>query len=162
MVNRFLAVIMAATGAAMETARVRLLWLETIFALIAAWFLVFVLPFRWTARLFGGVVPATAERPVGDAHASDSFDHPRALVVMRRLRRLADQLPWTSTCLVRAIAGHALLERRRMTGTVIRFGVDMTEQGIAAHAWLVIGTVTLLGGEGASRYRSLADLGRRR
>jgi len=78
--------------------------------------------------------------------------------VARRVARLARRVPWRATCLVQALAGWLLLKRRGIVAT-IRFGVAKSEAGLAAHAWLVVGSEIVLGGEAAPDFKALADLG---
>jgi hypothetical protein len=144
----------------------RLYWrCETVLALWLAWLLVFVVPFRHTAKLIGGTrqsdqaAPPNAPaeglaRPMGPALATLK----RATAVTRRILWLAPRLPFATTCLVRAIAGWLLLRRRHIPAT-IRFGVAMEDGKLAAHAWLIVGGQTLLGGAEAEGYQPLADLG---
>lgn len=126
---------------------------EMIAALILSRILVFVVPFRWSSKLFGDLgaaqEPAAAPTPAALA---------RAHAVTRRLRRISRRLPWHSTCLVLALTGRLLLARRGVSGSVVRFGVKMENGKLAAHAWLMLGQTTLLGGEEALDYRPLADL----
>ncbi len=123
---------------------------ETVAALWIAWVLVFVVPFRWTARWFGAAVAPSSqisERRVGNAR-----------YVARRLQRVAAHMPWRTTCLVQAIAG-AIMLRRRGIETIIRFGVNRADGGLSAHAWLLVGDTIVLGGEIAPEFSPLADLG---
>lgn len=136
-------------------ARIRY-WLgaaEAVPALGIAWLLVFVLPFRWTARWFGGAVAAAPTLP--PAGRIDT-----ALSVARRLERVAAHLPWRTTCLVRAIGG-ALLLRRRGIAATIRFGVSRAGGELSAHAWLLVGDTIILGGDAADDFQPLADMGKR-
>lgn len=129
--------------------------IETVFVLVIAWMIVFILPFRWGRRLFGSVgVPARSAMPVAED------DLKRALMLARRLNRVADRLPWTSTCLVRALAGRMLMAHRRMRGGRVRLGVRREGDGLAAHAWLIFGPVVVLGDGVAEDYMPLADLSR--
>lgn len=128
---------------------------ETVSVLMVAWILVFVLPFRWGRRLFGSVgAPADQDASIGEA------DLKRARMLARRLNRIADRLPWTSTCLVRALAGRMLLAHRGLHGGRVRFGVRREGDGLAAHAWLILGPVVLLGDNVEEDYKPLADLSR--
>lgn len=133
-------------------ARIRY-WLgavETALALGIAWGLVFVLPFRWTARWFGGAVAPSSrivisEKPIANAR-----------YVAARLRRVAAHMPWRTTCLVQALAGLLLL-RRRGTPTTIRFGVNRDGGEFSAHAWLLVGDTIVLGADNAPGFQPLAD-----
>lgn len=130
-----------------------LLGVETRLCLVIAQVLVFWCPLRWARRLFGA--PASREpAPVGPEVLA------RARGVAWRVLVAADRLPWTSSCLVRAVAGCLLLERRGIRGGVIRFGVNKTDGRLMAHAWLLLGGHILLGGEVAADYIPVADFGR--
>jgi hypothetical protein len=138
--------------------KARLAELEAVAALALAWVLVFVVPFRWTRRLFGTL---SAPEPIGDADIPPA-DLARARAVTGRLRRRADRLPWPSTCLVRALAGRMLLSRRGLTGAIVRLGIRRgDERCIDAHAWLILGPAILLGGAKVDTYRALGDLAAR-
>src|SRR5690348_9706557 len=70
--------------------------------------LLILLPFRRLAPLLGAARPAG-----GLSSASPSArDGTAAVSVQRALARAADRVPWKATCLVRAIAGRLMLQRR--------------------------------------------------
>lgn len=129
--------------------------IETVLVLVVAWGLVFLLPFRWTKRLFGGL---DAPHDDGLALSEEALRRPR--MIARRLNRIADRLPWTSTCLVRALAGRILLANRGLHGGRVRVGLRRDGDVLAAHAWLILGTTVLLGGDVAADYQAIADLSR--
>lgn len=137
------------------------LWgIEAALALHLAWLLVFIVPLRITRRLFGAMEAPSAN--TGSEPAPQARQIERAAGTARRLRRVANRLPWHSTCLVRAVAGQMLLARRGIRGGIIRFGVRKQDGKLEAHAWLLLGGVALIGGEVAEGYLPLADLGRGR
>ncbi|GAA0584633.1 lasso peptide biosynthesis B2 protein [Rhizomicrobium electricum] len=125
---------------------------ETVPTLAIAWALVFVVPFRWTARWFGGAVAPSMQMAMSERRIAN------ARYVARRLQRVAAHMPWRTTCLVRAIAGALMLKRRGIPST-IRFGVNRADGGLSAHAWLLVGDTIVLGGEIAPEYQPLADMG---
>ncbi|WP_051341213.1 lasso peptide biosynthesis B2 protein [Azospirillum halopraeferens] len=132
--------------------------IETALALVLALALVFAMPLRRAQALFGRFsAPDDAPFAAADADAAAAA---RARGVARRVVAVAARLPWHSTCLVRAVAGALLLARRGIRGARIRFGVRKEQGRLEAHAWLLLGTEVLLGGEGAGAYTPLADLGR--
>jgi hypothetical protein len=136
--------------------RSRLAIFEAWLALALAWVLVFVVPFRRTAAWLGN--PA---RP-GATTAVEPAGIERARHVCRRVAHVAPGVPWRTTCLVQAVAGVLLLKRRRIAAT-IRLGVKQIAGerggGLAAHAWLIVGGETVLGGAAAEDFSPLADLG---
>lgn len=71
----------------------------------------------------------------------------------------ARRLPWRSTCLIRALAGWQVLRQRGLNAH-IRLGVQQhAETGLGAHAWLVLGEKTLLGGKEAPGFSEIAKMG---
>jgi hypothetical protein len=142
-------------GLAMMANRARrFLWrCETALALSLSWLLVFALPFRWTAAMIGG-----ARQSASLASTPDGAALRRAFAVTRRLNPAGRDIPFTPTCLVRAVAGWLLLKRRGINPT-IRFGVAVEGGKLAAHAWLILGDETLIGGNEAPGFHPLADLG---
>lgn len=78
---------------------------------------------------------------------SSDQDMFRAARIGRVIRDWAGQTPWHNSCLVQALAGMAMLRRRRIAGTLY-LGVARpggAGSAIAAHAWLCSGEVVLTG-----------------
>ncbi|OJX67175.1 lasso peptide biosynthesis B2 protein [Magnetospirillum sp. 64-120] len=129
---------------------------EAVLALLAAKTAVRLLPFRFSAALFG-----KAAVPCSTATDLDARQLARARAVTGRLRRVANRLPWASTCLERAFAGRMLLARRHLPGGVVRLGVRLDAGRPQAHAWLLVGDHILLGEDEMDGFTPLADLARR-
>lgn len=110
-----------------------------------------VMPFRWLARLLGrldsGNDPTTIVL-VDSERAS-------ALGVRRAVLRVAERLPWQSTCLVRAIAARMMLRRRHLP-SVLHFGVVHIQKELSAHAWVRCGEINVVGAETAGEYAPIA------
>jgi hypothetical protein len=120
---------------------------EAALALVLATIAVRTLPFRRTARFAGLSEGATASEVTIEQLAC-------AERVGRAVRAVASRTPWTSTCLMEAVAGAALLRRRRIPAEV-HFGVakdSARPDGLAAHAWLTCGG-RVLTGDGPQRQR---------
>jgi hypothetical protein len=70
------------------------------------------------------------------------------------VRVAASRTPWQSTCLVQALAGIAMLRRRKIAG-VLYLGIAkdaVASQPLAAHAWLGCGDVILTGERERERF----------
>lgn len=132
---------------------------EARLALMFAWTLVFVVPLRHAIRVVGKPAPSADASSTGHPRQRDAIVLKRAQSVTARLARVADGLPWHSTCFVRAIAGSLLLRRRGIDGAIIRLGLRNSGQDLNAHAWLILDGHSLLGGEEAEGFTPLADLG---
>lgn len=124
---------------------------EMMVALAVGWFMVFCMPFRFVTGLLGRVGAPEAGPPLGQ-------DYQRARSVIRRLARIAERMPWRTTCLVQAIAGLLLLRRRRIYATV-RLGVAQKDGALAAHAWLMVDAQVVFGEDLAAEFQPLADFG---
>ncbi|MBJ7413881.1 MAG: lasso peptide biosynthesis B2 protein [Niveispirillum sp.] len=129
--------------------------LEAVLALCIAWFLVFHVPFRLVARLFGGVSDP------GPALAGFDPQPAPVLVRARGVGHVVDamslRLPWHSTCLVRCVAGRMMLTRRGIAGHIV-FGVNRRDGALTAHAWLVTGGEPVIGGSEATGFTPNACL----
>ena len=58
---------------------------------------------------------------------------------------------WESECLVKAIAGMKMLERRGIESTIY-LGVAKDENGLSAHAWLRSGEFYVSGSDGMEKF----------
>lgn len=69
--------------------------------------------------------------------------------------------PWESKCLVRAIAGLKMLERRKVESTIY-FGTARDELGkMEAHAWLRCGSIYITGEEEMHRFAVVGKFAKR-
>lgn len=71
--------------------------------------------------------------------------------VRRAIRRGAERLPWTPSCLAEAAAGQIMLRRRGKPGVVV-IGLQPTEETWDAHAWLLGARGALTGGPAAAGF----------
>ncbi|SFL15908.1 Transglutaminase-like superfamily protein [Paenibacillus sp. 1_12] len=104
-----------------------------------------LLPFSKIAPSLGQSMQETSFSLNGDCLVV-SKDLQRAIQIMSR------HTIWESKCLVRAIAGLKMLERRRIESTLyLAIGKDETGKMIA-HAWLRCGSCYITGSEGMERF----------
>lgn len=117
-----------------------------------------VLPFRHTAALFGlrpnrSLVPDPAGLRAGPASAATTRSTWAVAVA-------ADRAPFGAKCLAQALAGSAMLRRRRVAST-IHLGVAKDPRrtdGLRAHAWLRSGDAVVLGASGSKHFTPVAAL----
>jgi hypothetical protein len=120
---------------------------EAILSLMIARFLLFI-PLRYIlGRLNEGTWDGVVRPP----------DDPEAYLIGRALALSARRLPFHCTCLVRALAGRAMLRRRRIAH-VVHFGVAQQDGNFSAHAWLTAGGGTVTGGREAIGFVPIARL----
>ena len=73
------------------------------------------------------------------------------------VRATAQYVPWAGTCLIRSLAGHALLQRRGYPAE-LRIGVMRgSNREFHAHAWVTVGDSVLVGEREAERFVPLRD-----
>lgn len=114
--------------------------------------LVLFLPFRWLVRLIGR--PQAATNCTAAALATDKSS--TASAVRHAILRVAGQLPWQSSCLVRALAAWMMLRRRGLP-TVLQLGVRAgVATELSAHAWLKCGEMDVVGAESAAEFTPIA------
>ena len=124
---------------------------------LEAWFLlglarvaIRLVPFRDLARWMGGVKGEAAPIPCANPDGARQV----ALAIARASRTP----PWTSNCLVQAIAGHCMLRRRGIAST-LTLGVIKQGPALEAHAWLRAGDLIVTGESGAFNYTPIASFG---
>lgn len=133
----------------------RLLQLEATVSLVWAWCAVQWVPFSSLAPRLGAPVPDAepAPPPLSSETQAEQIRQIRTV-----LRQTADRLPWHSSCLVRALAGHAVLRRRKIPCT-IHFGVNREGGTLQAHAWLRSGAQHVSGQNEAPQYARICGFG---
>lgn len=65
------------------------------------------------------------------------------------------RVPWKAVCFQRGLALHWML-RRRGIPSVLLYGVRHRDDGLAAHVWVDVDGVTVIGGEEAPTFACLA------
>ena len=79
-----------------------------------------------------------------------------ALLVVKVINGLETRTPWKSTCLVKALATHRMLQRR-LINDKIHIGVAPKDNNLfEAHAWLSVGTEIILGGENQDGFHEIS------
>nr|WP_269147142.1 lasso peptide biosynthesis B2 protein [Rhodospirillum rubrum] len=128
---------------------------EALALLAIAWFCIRFLPFRFTALLLGRPMPVPAF-PMTDP-AADTSGRAQATAIRAALISAASRLPWTSTCLMRALAGRLMLRRRRLPSlTFLGLRTPRGPEEDPAHAWLLSLGIDITGGAIAGDYKPLA------
>lgn len=119
-----------------------------------------LVPFRHVARWLGAVAPGE-DGGSGVGVASTDALRAQAWACARAVNRAARRSPWRTTCLIRAMAGRAMLRRRGMPCTLyLGVAPGGAERRLRAHAWLSAGGEIILGGQEASAFRAIARFDR--
>lgn len=111
-----------------------------------------ILPYRRVASLLR-LTPSGAE----DGPAASVMVAPSDCAsVGWAVQAAACRTPWLSTCLVKSLAGYAILRRRRVP-SVVYLGVAKDAGGkLIAHSWLRCGDRIVTGGGDHRRYSVIA------
>ncbi len=124
---------------------------EAAIALLRAYALVRLWPFSNVARSLQSL-PRCATGPE------------EGIVTARRVRGAIGtegrRLPWRPTCLVRAVAAHAMLARRGVPATVVLSVAPRNEAvPVSAHAWLEAAGTVVTGGREMGRFTPIHRIG---
>lgn len=84
-------------------------------------------------------------RPGAPPESQDAAD-PLSAAIGRAVERAARRTPWESACLPQALAGAAMLGRRRLPRAVYLGAAKNPDDTWRAHAWLRSGATILTGG----------------
>ncbi len=96
-----------------------------------------LLSFKRAIRL--GCVPLA---PVSSADAQD---------VVSAVEAAARRLPWRTVCIQRGIAAQRMLRRRGLDAT-LHYGIGNEADGLAAHVWVSLDGVPVIGGKEAGAF----------
>jgi Transglutaminase-like superfamily len=106
------------------------------------------------ASLTATIAPTAIYARLGRATSIDDNDGEQGAgggKVARRIRRalaVAERaFPWTSTCLVKAIAAKKMLERRGVRCRLCLGVVKTENSGLKAHAWVLSEGIHVVGGD---------------
>jgi hypothetical protein len=121
-----------------------LLLAEALAALSLASMAIALLPFRKVAA-------AASAR----GHRTTRDDSEMVRRVRGAVQGWARRVPWKAVCFQRGLALHWML-RRRGIRSVLLYGVRHREDGLAAHVWVDVDGVTVIGGEEAPTFACLA------
>ena len=103
-------------------------------------------PYRWAVKL-GSRPLARSERPWPDGKVDE---------IIWSVKAAAARVPWRAMCFERGLALQWMLRRRGFDAKLV-YGARMKEASeLDAHVWVTLGSRTLIGGEQAGEYRSLA------
>jgi len=71
---------------------------------------------------------------------------------------LSQRLPWKSTCLVKVLALHKMLSKRKISHT-LHFGIEKnTSSGLSAHAWLSVAKKVIVGDEDLQNFKEISQI----
>jgi hypothetical protein len=113
---------------------------------------ILVIPFRVIAPYLGTHMAETPREASEDGRQS-------AREVAQAVRRASRYVPWQAKCLVQAMAGKQMLQRRGFASTLYLGLAKKADQGLQAHAWLRCGSGIILGGGGLQHFSVVSTFG---
>jgi len=110
--------------------------------LYAAWFRFCIrfIPMKYLRKHFGAEGEETSMEGTTE-------DYRYAKLISRYVNRSADNTPWESKCLVRALTAQRLLKKKKIP-TTMYLGVKTEDGKMLAHAWIRTGSLYVTGGTG--------------
>lgn len=121
---------------------------EALVYLVASSAIIAALPFTFVCRL--------AARRSRDATRSRLPPAELARRLRWALQAWSRRLPWRTLCFEQGLAAHLMLRRRGLP-SVLYFGASpKTSSGLAAHVWVRVGELDVIGAEIASDFAVLA------
>lgn len=106
---------------------------------------ILAIPFKFTAKYLGNSGTSSQNEPCG------SLLH-EITRIRNTLRRIGNNTPWNSNCLVLAITGKILLRQQKLSNTLYLGVMREGKSSLAAHAWLTCGNVIITGGTNVDAY----------
>lgn len=101
---------------------------------------------------FHKVAPFLGEQMCETSYSESDIDRKLVRGISQAINIMSDYTFWESQCLVKAIAGMKMLERRKVECTLY-LGTGKDETGkMIAHAWLRSGPYYITGFEGMNRF----------
>jgi hypothetical protein len=113
------------------------------YALLQAEWLIRYRPFAETARRL-------AQPLSGGGIAFDELTTARE--TRSDLNSLCRHLPWKPTCLVKALAAHSMLVRRKVSATLVLSVRPDESAAVSAHAWLEAGGIVVTGAREMAKF----------
>jgi hypothetical protein len=110
---------------------------------------ILVLPFRWVAPRLGRHMARSPEE--AGAVSAELLDR-----ISWAVATASCHLPWDCLCLAQAMAGKAMLKRRRVPSTLYLGLVKDNGAQLQAHAWLRCGERILTGQQGMTEFTVIA------
>jgi hypothetical protein len=113
------------------------------YALLQAEWLIRHTPFAQTARRLSQPLSV-------DGIACDPLTTARE--TRSDLNSLCRHLPWQPTCLVKALAAHSMLVKRKVSATLVLSVMPDESAGLSAHAWLEAGGIVVTGAREMAKF----------
>lgn len=110
---------------------------------------------------FSKVVPSLGTPMEETAYETDHINKKTLLKVSHAINTMGRYTSWESKCLVKAIAGMKMLERRHIDSTLY-LGTAKDENGkLIAHAWLRSGSLYITGSEEMGTFTVVSKFAKR-
>ena len=101
---------------------------------------------------FSKVAPTLGEHMKETSFSSDTYNNLILKNISNAIYMMSKYTFWESQCLVKAVAGMKMLERRRIESTLY-LGTAKDKNGkLIAHAWLRSGSIYVTGSEGMEQF----------
>lgn len=109
---------------------------------------------------FSKVAPSLGEKMAETTYDSNAQNKIVLQNISKAIQLMSLYTLWESECLVKAMAGMKMLERRGVESTLY-LGTAKDKTGLVAHAWLRSGSFYISGSDGMERFTVVAKFANR-
>ncbi|MEK3796893.1 lasso peptide biosynthesis B2 protein [Peribacillus sp. FSL H8-0477] len=113
------------------------------------------------SKVFAKIAPSLGEQMAETTYLENTQNR----VILRNVSNAIHMMSlftfWESECLVKAIAGMKMLEKRGIESTLY-LGTAKDQMGLIAHAWLRSGSFYISGSDGMERFTVVAKFAKRK
>ncbi|MBD0379749.1 lasso peptide biosynthesis B2 protein [Paenibacillus sedimenti] len=110
---------------------------------------------------FAKVAPSLGNRREETPHTGNQPNETLIKDISKAVRMMSRNTIWESKCLVQAIAGMKMLERRKIESTLYLGTARDTNGKMIAHAWLRSGSIYISGAETMDKFTVVEVFGKR-
>lgn len=113
------------------------------------------------SRVFAKIAPSLGEQMAETTYLENSQNRVMLRKISNAIHMMSLYTFWESECLVKAMAGMKMLEKRGIESTLY-LGTAKDNTGLVAHAWLRSGSFYISGSDGMERFTVVAKFAKRK
>ena len=110
---------------------------------------------------FSKVVPTLGEHMEETSFSSNNYDHVVLKNISNAIYLMSNYTFWESQCLVKAVAGMKMLERRHIESTLYLGTAKDNNGKLIAHAWLRSDSIYVTGSEEMDKFTVVSKFSKR-
>ncbi|MGG3943998.1 lasso peptide biosynthesis B2 protein [Peribacillus psychrosaccharolyticus] len=113
------------------------------------------------SKVFAKIAPSLGEQMAETTYLENAQNRVVLRNISNTIHMMSRYTFWESECLVKAMAGMKMLEKRGIESTLY-LGTAKDQTGLVAHAWLRSGSFYISGSDGMERFTVVAKFAKRK